>query len=103
MILSKYVQEAVINFETHLKEQCGGKYSLVKDVANPFAYHYEPKVEVSDPLDPEMESYYHYLIDIIWWMVEFGLIDIATGVSILLSHKSYPREGNFLSAFHIMS
>ena len=43
---SNYVQKAVRNCETHLKNQCGGKYSLVKDTANPFAYQYEPNVRI---------------------------------------------------------
>ena len=57
MIPSKYIQYSVRNCNTHLKEQCGGKYSIVKDAANPFAYDYEPKVDVSEPLNTEMTSY----------------------------------------------
>ena len=57
MIPAKYVQEAIRNCETHMKERCGGKYSIVKDAANPFAYDYEPKVDVSEPLNTEMTSY----------------------------------------------
>ena len=53
----QYVQEAVRNSETRLKYQCGGKYYLVKYVANPFDYHYEPKVDVSETLDPKMAWY----------------------------------------------
>ena len=41
----------------HLKEKCGGKYSLVKDAANPFDYHSETDVEISDPVDPEIALY----------------------------------------------
>ena len=40
MIPSKYVQEAEINCEIHMKEQCGGKYYLVNNAANPSSYHY---------------------------------------------------------------
>ena len=58
MIPSKYNQEAIRNCERHLKEQCGGKYSLVKDAANPFDYNYEPEVDISEPLDPEISLYY---------------------------------------------
>ena len=61
---SKYVQEAVRNFETHLKEHCNGKYSIFKDSVNPFAYNYEPEVDVYEPLDPDMASYYQSLIGI---------------------------------------
>ena len=99
----KYVQEAVINFETHLKEQCDRKYSVVRDAANPFAYHYEPEVDISEPLDPKMSSYYQYIIGIMQWMVELGLIDISTEVSMLSYHNDYPHKGNFVSALHIMS
>ena len=58
MIPSKYVQEAVRNCETHLRDQCVGKYSLVNDAYNPFDYHYKIKVDVSDPLNPEIELYF---------------------------------------------
>ena len=37
---SKYVQEAVRNCEIHLIENYDGKYCLLKDARNPFAYHY---------------------------------------------------------------
>ena len=100
---SKYVQEAVRNFEMHLKDQRGGKYSLVKYVANPFSYHYEPDVDVSEPLKPEMKSYYQSLIGIMRWMYELWHIDIATEVYILFSHNAYPREEHFVAAFYIMS
>ena len=100
---SKYVQESVQKCETHLKEHFNGKYSLLKDAVNPFAYHYEPEVEVSEPLDPDMASYYQYLIGIMQWMVELGRLDIATEVSMLSSHNEYPREGHFEAALHIMA
>ena len=94
---SKYIQEDVRNCETHIKEQYRGRYSLVKDGANPFAYHYGPKVNVSEPLDPEISSYYQYPIEIIQWMVEQERVDIATEVSMLWSHNAYPQRGTFCS------
>ena len=103
MSRSKYVQDAVRNCETDMKEQRGGKYTLVKDVANPFAYHYEPDVNVSEPLNHEMALYYQSLIEIMSWMVEFGHIDISTEVSMLLSHNAYPSQLHFVAALHIMS
>ena len=62
----------------------------MKDVANPFSYHYEPKVDVSESLYYENILYYQTLIGIILWMIELGRIDIATEVSLLLSHNAYP-------------
>ena len=75
---SKYVQEPVQKCEKHLKEHCNGKYSLLEDAVNPFAYHYEPEVDVSEPLDSDMASYYQYLIGIMRWMVELGRLDIIS-------------------------
>ena len=71
----------------------------MKDVDNPFACHYEPEIDVSDPLDPETTSYYQFIIRIIRWMVELGRIDIATELS---SHNAYPQEGHFVSALYMM-
>ena len=68
MIPSKYVQEAVRNCETHLKKQYGGKYSIVKVAFYPFSCHYESKFNVSETLDPVMESYSQYLIGITRWL-----------------------------------
>ena len=75
----------------------------MKDVANFFAYHYEPEVDVYKPLYPEIVSYYQPLIGIMQWMVKLGCIDIATEVSMLLSLRAYPRKGDFVSALHFMS
>ena len=100
---SKYVQKYIRICKTHLKDRCGGTYYLVKDVANPFAYQYEPEVGVSDTLNPEMESYHQYIIGIMLWMFELVRIDIATEVSMLSSKNAYPREGHLVSDLNIMS
>ena len=36
-------------------------------------------------------------------MIELRCIDIATEVSMLSSHNTYPREINFVASLHIMS
>ena len=64
MILSKYIQEAVKKCDIHIKEHYDSKYDLLKEAANPFAYHYKPEVDVSEPLDVDMASYYQSIIDI---------------------------------------
>ena len=75
----------------------------MKDASNPFSYHYEPEVDISESLDPEMASYYLSLIGIIRWMVELRRIDIVTELSMLLSKNEYPRKGYFVDDLHIMS
>lgn len=103
MSASKYVQEAVRNCKTALKEEYGGKYSLPKSAPNPLPVGYKPESDVSEPLNPEMASYYQSLIGIMRWMVELGRVDIAVEVSMLSSHNAYPREGHFEAVLHIMS
>ena len=61
---SKYVQEAVKNSEIHLKENYDGKYDLLSEAANHFSYHYDPKVDGSNPLDADMAFYYQSIIGI---------------------------------------
>ncbi len=37
------------------------------------------------------------------WMVDLGLIDIATEVSLLSLHSALPHEGHMVAALHIMA
>ena len=100
---SKYVQQATLNCQAHLKKHYSGRYSLSKRADNPFAIGYEPELDTTDPLDGEMASYYQSLIGVMRWMIEIGRVDIATEVSLLSSHLAYPREGHFDAALHVMS
>ena len=100
---AKYVKEAVQNCKKHLKEEYGGKYSLPKTAPNPFPYNYEPEMDTSDVLLPDLASYYQSLIGITRWMVELGRVDIAVEVSKLSSHNALPREGHFECLLHLMA
>ena len=62
----------------------------MKDTANPIEYHYEPKVKVYEPLDPEIALYYQSPIWIMQWMVELGRIYVYNKMSMLSSHNAYP-------------
>ncbi len=46
---SKYVNQAVKNCETHLKDNYDGKYSLPRKAENPFWMNYEPELDDSTP------------------------------------------------------
>jgi hypothetical protein len=100
---SKYVNQAVRNCETHLKDHYDGHYSLPKRADNPFSMSYEPELDDSTPLDPDTASYFQSIIGVMRWMVEIGRIDIATEVSLLSSHLAYPREGHLEAALHVMA
>ena len=102
---SKYVQQAVANCEQHLKANFGGRYHLTQRAENPFkpSDNYEPELDVSEPLTPELASYFQSIIGVMRWMIEIGRVDIATEVSLLSSHLALPREGHLNAALHIMS
>ena len=100
---SKYVNQAVKNCETHLRERFDGKYSLPKKAKNPYRMGYEPELDESSPLDADAAAYYQSIIGVMRWMVEIGRIDISTEVSLLSSHLAYPREGHLEEALHIMA
>ena len=100
---SQYVQEAVKNTEIYVREKLGERWSLPKTAKNPFPTGYEPPLDVSPELDPELSSYYQSLIGMLRWMVEIGRIDINTEVSMLASHLALPREGHLETVFHIFS
>ena len=50
---------------------------------------YKPETDLTPPLSPELASYYQSLIGVMRWMVHIGIIDIATEVSLLISHNAY--------------
>ena len=63
---------------------------------------YCPEMDISNPLDPECSSFYQHLIKVMRWMVELGHVDIATEISLLSSHLTYPCVGHLEVALHVM-
>ena len=100
---SKYVQQATLNCQAHLKKHNTGWYSLSKRTDNPFAIGYQPELDTTEPLDGKMASYYQSLIGVMCWMIKIGRVGIATEVSLLSLHLAYPQEGHFDAALHVMS
>jgi hypothetical protein len=100
---SKYVAQAVRNCVKHLTDKLNNCFCLPQRADNPFLYDYNLELDLSEPLDPECSSFYQHLIGVMRWMVELGCIDIATEVSLLSSHLTFPREGHLKTALHIMS
>jgi hypothetical protein len=100
---SKYVAQAVKNCEKHLTNKLNSIFWLPQRADNPFPYDYCLESDLSNPLDPECSSFYLHLIGVMRWMVELGPIDIATKVSLLLSHLAYPCKGHLETALHMMA
>ena len=99
---SKYLQEAVRNFQNYLKENLSDEYALIANAPNPFPLGYEPCMDVSPLLSPDEASYFKTIIGVMRWMVELGRIDIAVEVSQLSSFLAMPRQGHLVNALNIM-
>ena len=102
MIPSKYVCEAAKNCAKRVKNNFPGEYNLPARSGNPFAVGYESVMDTSKALDTSEASYFQSIIGVMCWMVEIGRIYIATEVSLLSSHLSYPQQGYIESALHAM-
>ncbi len=87
---SRYVNQAVKNCASHLSVKFNGKYKLPKQADCPFPNEYFPETDVTEPLTPELASFYQQLIGVMRWMVELGCVEIAAEVSLLLSFLAYP-------------
>jgi hypothetical protein len=87
---SKYVNQAVQNFQTHLTEKLGGTFRIPAKAANPFPENYSLDTDVTDPLDPDCSLFFQHLIGVMCWMVEIGRVDIAVEVSMLSSYLTLP-------------
>ena len=59
---------------------------MPKKAENLFKMGYDPELDVSQVLDPDAPSYYITIIGILRWVVELGIIDIITTVSLLFSY-----------------
>jgi hypothetical protein len=99
---SKYVIQAVKNFQLHLTEKLAGRYSIPARADNPFPVDYDPSTDLSDILDPDCSSFYQHLIGVMRWMVKLGRIDIATEVSMSSSYLACPHEGHLENSLHVM-
>jgi hypothetical protein len=69
--------------------------------ANPFAADYEPEIDESELLDPDLALWYASLIGMLRWMVEIGRVEIITRVSLMASQMAMPREGHLDAVLHI--
>jgi Reverse transcriptase (RNA-dependent DNA polymerase) len=99
---SKYVQQAVNNFETCLVKH---KYcrKLPKRASGPWLRDYRPELDESKELNHDMASEYQTQIGVLHWIVELGRIDIITEVSTLASYMANPREGHFDALLHVFA
>jgi hypothetical protein len=77
------------------------RWSMPKKAANPFPGDYEPELDTTPILNPELSAWYTSLIGMLRWMVEIGRVDIITEVSKVASQMASPREGHLDALMHI--
>ena len=88
-----YVKNAIITVE-RMFEEYGESYTLRNTVKAPFPAGYKPELDVTEDLEPELESRYLQLIGIFRWAVEIGQVDIFLEVSLLSQYQASPRLGH---------
>ena len=98
---AKYVWSSCENVERYLTNLGDVKWKIPGNCANPFAADYEPELDESELLSPDLASWYASLIGMLRWMVEIGRVDIITEVSLMSSQMAMPREGHLESVLHI--
>ena len=97
---SQYVQNAVSNVETFLKER---DTKLPSKTKSPWSSNYRPEIDTTPELDPTEAAYYQSLIGILRWIVELGRGDICMEVSAMASMMALPREGHLDQLFHMFA
>ena len=104
---SQYIQAAVTNVETYLKDNGlqlpGPVHKLPAKAETPMQTSYRPELDVSPELEPAQAAYYQSLIGILRWMVELGQVDICLEVSLMSSCLALPREGHLKQLLHIFA
>ena len=81
----------------------GEGYSLKNKVKNPFPTGYQPELDVSEELGPDLALHFMQLIGILRWAVELGQINIFFEVSSLSQYQACPRLGHLEAAYHIFA
>ncbi len=74
---------------------------MPKKASNPFPGDYEPKMDTTPTLNPELALWYASLIGMLQWVVENGRVDIITKVSKMASQMALPREGHLNALLHM--
>ena len=77
---SKYVWASVDTVTKYLTNLGDARWSMPKKASNPFPGDYEPEMDTTPTLNPELASWYASLIRMLRWMVEIGRVDIIMEV-----------------------
>ena len=64
---------------------------------------YCPEIDITPELGEADAAYFHSLIGVLRWIVEFGRVDINVEASMLSSHLAMPREGHMQEILHVFA
>ena len=81
----------------------GKGYSLKNKVKNPFPTGYQPELDISEELGPDLALRFMQLISILRWAVKLGRINIFFEVSSLSQYQVCPRLGHLEAAYRIFA
>ena len=98
---SKYVQALVDTVTKYLTNLGDERWSMPKKASNPFPGDYEPEMDTTPTLNPELALWYASLIGMLQWMVEIEKVDIITEVSKMAFQMASPREGHLDALLHM--
>lgn len=97
---NQYVWEAAKNVESYLKTKERGLFNKIQTPLSP-GYCLETDITLEIPLTEI--SYFHSLIRMLQWIVEFGRVDICVETSMITSHLALPCVRHLGETFHIFS
>ncbi len=69
----------------------------------PLSSGYCPEIDVSPEMGDTDSSYFHSLVGVLQWIVEFGSVDIHVKVSMMSSHLALPQSGHLKEIYHIFA
>ena len=102
MSSTKHVQEAIHNIEDYIEKNLGGR-KLKKNSTYSWPSNCTTEDDDSTELPPMLVSYYQHLIEVLHWIVELGMVDLVTEVSLLASQMAMPRHGHLDATLHIIA
>ena len=97
-----YVKNAITTIE-RLFEEDGEGFTFRNNVKNLFPTGYNPELDVTEELGPEIISRYIHIIGICRWAVELRRIDIFLEVYLLSQYKASSRLGHLEVLYNVFA
>ena len=100
MSCDRYVIREVAGVQRKLPNS---NLALNNKVSTPLSTGYRAAIDVSPELDANPANYFQYLIEVLWWIIELGSVDILTPVTMLSLFSAAPRQGHLEQVLHVFA